>query len=451
MMRTAKALLLGTLTVLGASHALAAPTSLDEAVKQYTAEAQKAEARDQARLTELANDKSALQAELDKATDRLTQAKAKQSRLEARFDEQQQVLDDLGTQRGQQGGDVTAITSTLNAQLGKLDQSLDASWAHAFKGVTVPGPLDDDALPGADTLSNLNDQLASLLVATGQVSVDSEPVAGQDGTVAPASVARIGNVMAFTDQGLLRLPKAGQPLTLAPATPGDVKNAMARFIDSGGIVPLDVSDGEIVKALADQPSLTDRLAQGGVVGYITLGLGVLGLLVAIAQWAYLQRIYQKVRAQVKSLNTPSTDNPLGRVLARFKNVHPGSEPEALEARLDELLLAEQPVIERGQSLVKLIAAIAPLMGLLGTVTGMIGTFQSITVFGSSDPKLMAGGISQALITTVIGLIVAIPLLFAHTALSSRSRKLLNVLEGQASAHLAERLEGGEGKGHVPTA
>jgi biopolymer transport protein ExbB len=108
--------------------------------------------------------------------------------------------------------------------------------------------------------------------------------------------------------------------------------------------------------------------------------------------------------------------------------------------LDEALLAELPRLERGQALVKLLAAVAPLLGLLGTVTGMIGTFQSITVFGTGDPQLMAGGISQALVTTVLGLITAVPLMLAHTALSSRSRWLSGLIEGRASAALAEHLE-----------
>jgi len=115
-------------------------------------------------------------------------------------------------------------------------------------------------------------------------------------------------------------------------------------------------------------------------------------------------------------------------------------PEALEARLDEAVLAELPKIERGQPIVKLLAAIAPLLGLLGTVTGMIVTFQAITVFGTGDPQLMAGGISQALVTTVLGLVTAVPLLFAQTALSSRSRFITQVIEGEASATLADHLE-----------
>ena len=167
---------------------------------------------------------------------------------------------------------------------------------------------------------------------------------------------------------------------------------------------------------------------------------MLGLIIALIQLVRLSLTRRAVKRQEAYLSQLSDDNPLGRVLHRFEGMRHDHEPEALEARLDEALLAEQPRLERGQALVKLLAAIAPLLGLLGTVTGMIGTFQSITVFGTGDPKLMAGGISQALVTTVLGLVTAVPLLFAQTGLSSLSKGLMGRLEGRASARLADHLE-----------
>ncbi len=114
--------------------------------------------------------------------------------------------------------------------------------------------------------------------------------------------------------------------------------------------------------------------------------------------------------------------------------------ETLELRLDEAILQETPRMERGIGMVKVIAAIAPMLGLLGTVTGMIGTFQAITQFGTGDPKIMAGGISMALVTTVQGLVAAIPLILAHSLLQSRFTELSNVLEQQVAGILAERAE-----------
>ncbi|MEC8937727.1 MAG: MotA/TolQ/ExbB proton channel family protein, partial [Pseudomonadota bacterium] len=203
---------------------------------------------------------------------------------------------------------------------------------------------------------------------------------------------------------------------------------------------IDPTQGSVLEALAQQPTLWERFQQGGYVGYVVVVLGGIGLLVALAQYIYLLTVSARVRRQRQNLDQPSKDNPLGRVLERFKEMDKHQTPEALEARLDEAVLAELPKIERGQPIVKLLAAIAPLLGLLGTVTGMIVTFQAITVFGTGDPQLMAGGISQALVTTVLGLVTAVPLLFAQTALSSRSRFITQVIEGEASATLADHLE-----------
>ncbi|MCM2130947.1 MotA/TolQ/ExbB proton channel family protein [Larsenimonas rhizosphaerae] len=450
-------LLAGSVLMSISVAATAAPSSLDEAITRFNQQADEAESRDQARLDALVADRSKLTTALEKARAARDQAKTRQTELERRFDSQQKTLDELRDERAEKGAGVSEVAHTLSGQIDKLAGSLKGSWVVALYPSLVPSRPGDDALPSAETFQTLGQQLSGLMARTGQVSLAPRPVAGPDGTVSAQPVMQLGNIMSFTAGHLLSPPQSGQPLIVAPRTPSDVADRLTAFIDKRqGAVPVDASGGDIVKALADQPGLMERLKQGGIVGYITLALGAVGLLVALVQWLYLQRISLGVRRQIKQLDQPKDDNPLGRVLARFKGVHAGSEPEALEARLDELLLAEQPVIERGQSLVKLIAAIAPLMGLLGTVTGMIGTFQSITVFGSSDPKLMAGGISQALITTVIGLVVAIPVLFAHTGLTSRSRKVLNVLEGQASAHLAERLErpadrNATGGAHVPSA
>ncbi|MGL5199397.1 MAG: MotA/TolQ/ExbB proton channel family protein, partial [Aeromonas veronii] len=124
--------------------------------------------------------------------------------------------------------------------------------------------------------------------------------------------------------------------------------------------------------------------------------------------------------------------------------HPELSMETLELRLDEAILQETPRMERGIGMVKVIAAIAPMLGLLGTVTGMIGTFQAITQFGTGDPKIMAGGISMALVTTVQGLVAAIPLILAHSLLQSRFTELSNVLEQQVAGILAERAESNNG-------
>ena len=117
------------------------------------------------------------------------------------------------------------------------------------------------------------------------------------------------------------------------------------------------------------------------------------------------------------------------------------ELDTLELKLDEAILRETPALERWQGLIKLLAAVAPLLGLLGTVTGMIATFQAITQYGTGDPKMMADGISQALVTTVLGLVAAIPLLFLHSLVAARSKALIQLLEQQSAGLIALHLGG----------
>jgi len=169
-------------------------------------------------------------------------------------------------------------------------------------------------------------------------------------------------------------------------------------------------------------------------------LGVLGALVALERLVSLGRASRGIKAQLKS-QTADRHNALGRILAVYES-NRSADHETLELKLDEAILREAPLLERWQGWIKVLAAVAPLLGLLGTVVGMIRTFQAITLFGAGDPKLMAGGISQALVTTVLGLIVAIPLVLLHSLVASRSKTLVEILEEQSAGIIARHSDGG---------
>lgn len=214
----------------------------------------------------------------------------------------------------------------------------------------------------------------------------------------------------------------------------------ANTISSGDIdaLVIDPSRGILLEQLANSPTLADRLNAGGVVGKIILGLLAIGLLIALIRGASLMISRQKIMKQLKTPAQPG-DNPLGRVLAVYqKDKH--RSVEALELRLLEAVVDEQTHLEKGLSMLKLLAALAPMLGLLGTVTGMIETFQVITQFGNGDPKVMAGGISMALVTTVLGLVSAMPLLLAHNVLSSQAENIRSILEKQGIGLVAEQAE-----------
>jgi biopolymer transport protein ExbB len=201
---------------------------------------------------------------------------------------------------------------------------------------------------------------------------------------------------------------------------------------------VDPSRGSLLGLLIQAPSLKERIDQGGVVGYVIIGLGLIGVLIAVWRYLSLTISGSKIRSQLKSA-TPNAGNALGRILGVYHD-NKDIDTETLELKLDEAILKEAPKLEKWQGSIKVLAAVAPLMGLLGTVVGMIATFQAITLFGTGDPKLMAGGISQALVTTVLGLVVAIPLVLLHSMVAGKSKGLIEILEEQSAGLIAKHSE-----------
>ena len=201
---------------------------------------------------------------------------------------------------------------------------------------------------------------------------------------------------------------------------------------------LDGTRGGILGLLVETPTVMDKIHQGGYVGYAIMALGFIGLLVAIWRFIGLSADSRKVSSQLKR-ESASTDNPLGRVLAAYES-NRSADTETIELKLSEAALKEMPGLTKGLLFIKVVGVVAPLMGLLGTVTGMIQTFQVITLYGAGDPKMMAGGISQALMTTVLGLVVAIPMVLLHTVVSGQSKKIINVLQSQSAGLVAQHSE-----------
>ena len=178
--------------------------------------------------------------------------------------------------------------------------------------------------------------------------------------------------------------------------------------------------------------------QGGYVGAVIILLGIIGVILAVWKLISLAGVSRKVNAQ-RNAESANVGNPLGRVLKVYED-NREVDVETLELKLGEAILGETPKITSNITLIQVISAVAPLLGLLGTVTGMIQTFQAITLFGAGDPKTMAGGISVALMTTVLGLVVAIPTVLLHSVVSSRSKSLVHTLEEQSAGIIAEHAE-----------
>ena len=202
---------------------------------------------------------------------------------------------------------------------------------------------------------------------------------------------------------------------------------------------LDPTKGVLLNAYSGKPTLEDKIHEGGIVGYIILILGAIAALIAIIKFVILKAVESKVLKQARDIKRPSLGNPLGRVLKVFQD-NQSADPESMELKLGEAMLKESPKLNSWIMFVKIIAVVAPLLGLLGTVTGMIQTFQAITLYGAGDPQTMAGGISKALVTTVLGLVVAIPTVFLHWVISSRAKRVEEILDEQATGLIAEKYE-----------
>ncbi len=298
------------------------------------------------------------------------------------------------------------------------------------------------ALPKIASLEKLWGTLLQEMSESAKVVRFRTPVVKVSGEEVEAEVIRIGAFNAVSDGVYLKwipeeekLGELGrQPAPKYVSTVGDLENATSGFVKFA----IDPARGQILALLVNTPTFEERLAYGGAVGYTIIVLGVLTFALGLLRLLWVFVVSRQVASQKKN-PTPNAGNPLGRVLQiHADNRH--YDTETLELKLEEQVLKETAKIEGFLWLIKVVSAVAPLMGLLGTVTGMINTFQIITLFGTGDPKMMASGISEALVTTMLGLVVAIPLVLMHSLLVSLARGVTNVLEEQTTGLIAVQSE-----------
>ncbi|MDE0742694.1 MAG: MotA/TolQ/ExbB proton channel family protein [Woeseiaceae bacterium] len=304
-------------------------------------------------------------------------------------------------------------------------------------------------MASANSLASIQDieglwyELQREITEQGRISKFTTQYATADGERVTSDVVRVGVFNLVFEDGYLQYDSTTGNVTELQRQPDQSQYTnsaedMMEVTDGYVGIGLDVTRGGILALLVESPTLTERVNQGGIVGYCIIALGIVGLLIAIWRWIGLTKDSRNVTAQL-SRESASMDNPLGRVLSAYDEAK-GADVETVELKLHEAALKEMPDLTKGLLFIKVIAAVAPLMGLLGTVTGMIKTFQVITLYGAGDPKLMAGGISQALMTTVLGLVVAIPMVLLHTLVSGQSRKIVNILQSQSAGIVANHQE-----------
>lgn len=361
--------------------------------------------------------------------------------LRQQFDTNEQELKQLEADLQARVGNFGELFGTVR----QAANDLHALLADSLVSVQYPGRAEwFDVLGKARKLPDISELervwllMQQEIAESGRVVSFPAKVVSTAGITESRKVTRVGVFSAVSSGNYLRfLPESGTLMELQRQPAGRYR-ALAQSLADGheGYLQMvvDPTRGSLLGLLVQAPTLRERLQQGGIVGYLIIGLGTVGLLIVVQRLVYLTIVGRRIRQQLANPKLPRRDNPLGRVLSAVSAISLSSI-ESLELKLDEAIQIETPRLTRGQMFLKLLAAVAPLLGLLGTVTGMILTFQSISLFGTGDPKLMAGGISQALVTTVLGLSVAIPLLFLHSLIASRSHTLVQILEEQSAGIL----------------
>ena len=373
----------------------------------------------------------------------------KSERISAEFDANELALNDLETLlKAREGnlGELFGVTRQVAADLSSVVYNSLTSAEFPDRDEFFVGLAKAKALPSTQDLERLWFEILREMTETGRVARFRTPVVTAHGEKQEAEVVRVGGFIAMSEGRYLTFDPGADTLSVLPRQPGRALVRMAEELQAAreGYVRsvVDPSRGVLLALTVQRPNLWERIEKGEAVGYVILAVGGVGALCALYQFAYLLRVRAAVRRQLGQLDRPSADNPLGRVLASFTGdpARIEEEAEVAELRISEAVLRELPSLERFQGFLRLAVAAGPLLGLIGTVIGMIITFQSITESGSSDPKLMANGIGQAMIATVLGLGIAIPLLFANAALGSLSDGVTQVLDEQSTGILAELVE-----------
>jgi biopolymer transport protein ExbB len=302
------------------------------------------------------------------------------------------------------------------------------------------------ATPTSADLERLWFEIQREMTASGQVAKYRARVAQANGEIVESEVIRIGPFTALSNGEFLSyLPNLRTLNVLPRQLPSEFMDVAREFTSAtSGYVNavVDSNRGVLLGLYVERPTSMERIESGELIGAIIIVVGALGGLAFVYQLISLVLVRMAVSRQLKNVEKPTANNPLGRVLLAFKGDKSKIEQDAdvAELRITEAVLREVPKLERFQAFLRLCVAAGPLLGLIGTVWGMILTFQSITESGSSDPRLMATGIGIAMIATVLGLFVAITLLFANALLNSLSRGLVQVLDEQSAGMLAESIE-----------
>ena len=311
--------------------------------------------------------------------------------------------------------------------------------------------VDNTGFPGMKEISTMTDLLFDEIRNSGQVRIQPGTIIDRSGREVTADILSLGNFSAaYKKEGeigfLLHSDQSRRLFALSKKPPGTMQKEISRYMAGESIsVPIDMSKGAAMRQLTHKLSLLEQIPKGGPVVWPIVGIAVVALLIILERIIFLslismnhQNFMEKLKNFIEKNEWQACKNfckihnkkPLARAVMAAVPFRDKSRID-MENALQEAILREIPPMERFMSTLGMLAAIAPLMGLLGTVTGMINTFHVITFFGTSDPRMMSGGISEALITTMLGLSVAIPIMLCHTLINRKVENLISTMEEKA--------------------
>lgn len=420
-------------------------TTLDELLNKVKAEASADTALWRERAAEFKSKRDQQAALLSKAKSELSALEAEGRRLASEFDANEKKLatleEELNIVVGTLG-EVFGVVRQVAGDFRGVVQSSVISTQYPGREAFLDTLTDKKSLPSSTELEKMWFELQREMTESGKVVTYTAPVVGNDGKTSDTSVVRIGSFNVAEEGRFLNFTPETQTLSYLQRQPAsrfrsgldDIQGAGAGTTEK---VSVDPTKGALLNMLIEAPTLLERVTQGGIVGYVIIFVLLLGLALSAERFLFLSREEDKIKAQMKD-SSPHEDNALGRIWKSFQDFK-DLDKDVVELKLDEELIKNSAPFEKRLGTIKLFAGIAPLMGLLGTVTGMIMTFQSITLFGTGNPAIMAGGISQALITTVLGLVCAIPLLLVHNFLNDKANGILSVLEEQSIGLMSKKI------------
>jgi biopolymer transport protein ExbB len=387
------------------------------------------------------------QALLNKAKRELQAEKDRGDRLAKQFAQNEITLGEKAVELDNATADLGEIFGVVRRQandtIGSITGSIISS-QYPDREIVLNKLAEAKELPTIGELEELWIALQTEMTESGKVSKFDAEVVSVEGQKTTQTITRVGSFNLMSDSNYLIYnleTKQIQPLG-REAEPHYLASVKDFTSTSGGqyaALFVDPSKGSILRLNTQKATLEERYEAGGIVGYIITGVLIVGLLIAIVRFFVLIGLQMSMAKQRKNLDNPSDKNPLGRILKVY-HANKDADLENLELKLDEAILRELPKIDSGITIIKIFAAVAPLLGLLGTVIGMILTFQQITLFGTGDPKIMAGSISMALVTTAEGLIAALPLIFVHAIVSGQAKAVTNVLDQESAGIVAAHSE-----------